>query len=124
VRSKWIEHKGKQVFYADYTNLGHDASALEAELEAALEVVCAQPEHSVLVIVDVRGTIATGEVVRLFKLSAVKTGPYERKTAIVGITGYKKVLIDAVAFFSGRSFGAFYDLDAAKDWVIETESKP
>ena len=74
-----------------------------------------------LVIVDVRGIIATRDITRLFKLSAVKTRPYERKTAVVGITGYKKVLLDAVAFFSRRSFGAFYDLDTAKDWVIETD---
>jgi hypothetical protein len=119
VKSKWIKHKGKRIFYSDCTDFGYDARTLQTEIEEVDAIVCAQPENSVFVIVDVRGTVLSSEAVQLFKAAAVETKPYARKTAVVGITGYRKVLSDAVAFFSGRSFGVINDLEEAKDWVVE-----
>ena len=121
MKSKWIEHKGKKIFYLDFSGFGYDVSALEAEMKEANPIVCAQPENSTLVITDVRGTVASKEAMPLYKAVAAKTKPYARKSAVVGITGYRKVLLQAVAIFSGRSFGSFTDLDEAKDWVVEED---
>ena len=119
MKSKWIEHKGKRIFYADFANFAYDVRALEAEIEEAEAVLCAQPKSSTLTITDVRGTVVSKEAMQLFKSSAARTQPYERKAAVVGVTGYRKVLLDAVSLFSGQTFGAFNDLEEAKDWVVE-----
>ena len=119
MKSKWIEHKGKRIFYADFANFGYDVDALEAEMKEVDALLCTLPKNSVLTITDVRGTVASKEAVQLFKASAAETQPYELKAAVVGVTGYRKVLLDAVSLFSGQSFGAFNDLEEAKDWVVE-----
>jgi hypothetical protein len=119
MRSKWIEHKGKQIFYTDCTDFGYDSEALDAELQAACAVVCSQPQRSALVITDIRGTVASQEAMPIFKRAAVVTEPYAHKAAVIGITGYRKVLLDAVSIFSRRSLIPFNDLDEAKDWIVE-----
>ena len=121
MKSRWIEHKGKRVFYTDYIDLGYDANALEAEMKEAEAIVCAQPENSVLIIIDTRGTVGSKEAMELLKSSAVRTKPYFRKAAVVGITGYRKVLLDAISLFSGQPFGSFNDPEEAKDWVVEAD---
>jgi hypothetical protein len=119
MKSRWFEHRGKRIFLTDYSNFGADTSALGAEIEAAEEATFAQPENSMLVIVDIRDTIASKGAMQLFKVSAARTKPHVRKAAIVGITGYKKVLIEVVSIFSGRSFVPFTSLEEAMDWIVE-----
>ena len=119
MKSKWIEHKGKRILYCDWSGYGYNVDALEVEVEACDEVTVAQPKNSMLGLVDVRDTVASNEAMRVFKQSAGRGKDYVRKSAVVGITGFKKVLLDAVSIFSGQSFGAFTDLEEAKDWLVE-----
>ena len=121
MKSRWIEHKGKRVFYCDWTDLGYDVSALEAEVNECNRLTVAQPPNSMLSIIDVRGTVASKEAMEVFKSSSAKGKPFVRKSAVIGITGFKKVLLEAVSAFSGQSFGTFNDLEEAKDWVVKAD---
>ena len=121
MKSRWLEHKGKRIFYCDWSDFGYDVSALEAEVDECNRLTLAQPRNSMLSIVDVRGTVASKEAMQVFKSSSAKSKPFVRKSAVIGITGYKKVLLEAVSAFSGQSFGIFNDLEEAKDWVVGTD---
>ena len=121
MKARWIEHKGKRIFYGDCTDFGYDVDAIKAEMDEALPEIRAQPKNSMLVIIDVRGTVGSREAMQVFKEYSVKTKPYQRKVAVIGITGYRKVLLDAVSFFSGRSMVPFNDLEQAKDWIVEED---
>ncbi len=118
MQSEWITHKGKRIFYSNLSGFLTDTAALDEELKGAGDAICQQPENSVLVLVDVRDTVGAAEVVQLLKNSSLRTKKHVRKTATVGIAGFRKVLLDAINRFSGRNVTLFDDPDAAKDWLI------
>ena len=118
MRSKWITHRGRRILYSDYTRYSvEDFSALQEELAAVETEICSQPEDSVLLITDVTGSVASREAVELFKESAARSKKHVFKNAVIGITGLKKILFDAVVRFSGQNARAFDDLQKGKDWL-------
>jgi hypothetical protein len=122
MKSKWITHKGKQIFFVDLSGFGRQSDALQEELMQAEAVACQQPEGSLLVLTDVRDTILSSEVMDFVKESAARAAKYVRKEAITGITDMRQVLLDAVSRFSGRQFAAFGDVEVAKDWLVGDDS--
>ncbi len=121
MKSKWITHKGERLFYSNYSNFGDDLDALAEEVRAADSVVCDQPKDSARVIVDVRGTTGTREAMDVFKQSSKRTQAHIHKMALLGISGVRKVLYQAVMRFSGqKNSKPFDDIEAAKEWLVET----
>ncbi len=120
MRSGWHVHKGKRYLYADYSNLGRDVERLEAEVNAADAIVCQEPADSVLVLTDVRGSVASNEAMAVLKKSAARTRKHIRKIAVVGVeSGIRKMLMEAVSRFSGQNLVAIEDIEKAKDWLVE-----
>ncbi len=118
MRSRWVIHNEKQILYSDYTHYTvSDFEALKAELEAVEDLICRQPENSVLLITDVSGSVASVEAVDMFKKSAARSKKHVRKNAVIGITGVKKILFDAVVKFSGQNAATFNDIEKAKYWL-------
>ena len=56
MRSKWIEHKGRKIFYQDFSCLFFNAADVKAELREVQAVVLAEPSNSVLALSDFRDT--------------------------------------------------------------------
>ena len=121
MKSGWIIHKEKQIFHIDLSGFGRDTDAFRKELMAAESVTCQQPAGSLAVLTDVRDTVASSEVMNLAKESSGRTTKYVRKTAVIGVTGIRRVLLDAVSRFSGQQFAAFDDIEAAKDWLASDD---
>jgi len=118
MRSKWMTHRGERILYSDYTQYSiDDFPALKSELASVEAEICTQPEGSVLLITDVTGSVASREAVEMFKESAARSKEHVIKNAVIGITGLKKILFDAVVRFSGQNAKAFEDLETGKDWL-------
>jgi hypothetical protein len=123
MRSHWIEHKGKRIFYCDYTNFSlADYQALKVELDAVVAFLTKQPEDSVLSLSDIRGSVASSQVIDLFKKGATSTAKYTRRAAVVGVTGFKRSLYDLVVRISGQNARAFDDVESAKDWLVKDKA--
>jgi hypothetical protein len=119
MKSSWKTHRGKPFFYADYASFGEDLAALMAEVDAADGIVCQQAENSIVVLVDVRGTVGTPEAMGFIKKSAARTRKHIRKMAVLGIYGIRQMLFEIVAHFSGQNMVAFDDAEKAMDWLVE-----
>ncbi len=119
MRSEWLTHQGRPIFFCNFAHLS--VEALQAEITAVDALICQQPANSMTVLTDVRGLIGSPQVVNLFKNSTSRTKPYIRRSAVVGIgfSGPKKVLFDLVMRFSGQSVVIFEDMEQAKDWLVE-----
>ena len=78
-------------------------------------------ENSVRILLDTRNSVASNEVIAYFKKAAAKTVKYMDKMAIIGITGIRKILFDAVTRFSGQNATLFDDMEKAKDWLASDE---
>lgn len=120
MKSGPIDHKGLRLFYADYSGFGRDIGALRAEMDA-FDALVAQ-EKNVLVLVDIRDTVTSSEVVSLMKESAARMKGRVARTAVIGVIGIQRVLAQAVARFIGQPLVLFSDLDAAKEWLATAET--
>jgi len=118
VKSGFLTHHEKQIFLCDYSNFGSDSAALIAEMTAAEAVMGRQPENSLLVLMDVRNSVASKEAVESIKKGAVKTKKVVRKLALVGVTGVKKIIMQAVSRMSGHQATVFDNVEKAKDWLV------
>lgn len=115
MQSRQIEHKGVRIFYADYSNYGRDIPALKTEVDSFDAMI--EQQQDALVLVDIRNTVTSSEVVSLMKESALRTKGHVARTAVVGVSGIQKVLAQAVARFSSEPLTLFNDVDSALDWL-------
>ncbi len=115
--SSWETYKGKKFFYARYGNKQIDT--YRNEVEAVEKEMFAQPKNSVLLLVETAGVILTPEAINLAKNTALHCKPYLLKTAILGMGGLRKGLLDVVAKFSGMTLEGFDTEQQAKDWLVQ-----
>jgi hypothetical protein len=62
MRSTWIEHQGKKIFFQDFSKHFYNSAAVKAELAEVQKVVLAAPQNSVLVLTDMRDTNVGGDL--------------------------------------------------------------
>lgn len=117
MKSSWREHNGARYFHADYSGFGRNVDALREEVNAADSQIEQSPPDSALVLVDIRHTVTSTEVVSLFKTSTARTKGHVAKTAIVGVTGVQKVLALAVVRFSREPLNLFNTVEEAREWL-------
>jgi hypothetical protein len=119
MKSKWIEHNEKKIFFCNYAGFMLNYAGLKAEVEQATEMITMQPGGSVLLLVDVRETPGTPENTECLKTSAVRCKPHVLKTAVVGVEGYRKMIMRTIGRLSGMALMPFDDMEGAKDWLAE-----
>ena len=119
MRSTWIEHKGKRIFYQDFSENFYNSAAVKAELDEVQKVVVAEPLNSVLVISDLRDTAVGGDLLPAMNEASRATKAYIRKTAVLGVTGVKRQLGDLLTRLTGQALKYFDDMEAAKNWLAE-----
>ena len=121
IKSRWVVWHGVGVLYLDYANFKQDIEALREEVRQADDEIQREPKGSVLVLIDLRETVATGAVVTLFKESSALTDPYVRKHALIGVSGMKRFLADKVAKLTRRQMRLFDTQEQALDWLVKDE---
>ncbi len=109
------------MLYVDLSNLGQDMGAVEEELAAVSPVIQAQPERSVVGLVDLRNTPLSKESTALMKEHASRLGSRIKRAAVVlnRVTGFTRVIIGAIAQIGRREILPFEDLDQAQAWLME-----
>ncbi|MEO8337551.1 MAG: hypothetical protein ABI664_21425 [bacterium] len=117
LKSRWRRWNDKAVLHLDYANFKADIEALRIEVAEADAEIQREPKGTVLVLIDLRDTVASGAVVQLFKESSVLTQQYIRRHALIGITGVKRYLADKVAQLSGRPMRLFKTEEEALNWL-------
>lgn len=124
MKSHWESRNGVRYLYCDFSGFRRDLEALTREVDEADAVILAQPEDSVLLLVDLRNTVTTSAVVNLFKRSSAKTKGRVSRQAVVGVSGIQRVLAQAVALFSHETFVLFDDTDTAAEWLASERAAP
>lgn len=119
MRSTWIEHNGKKIFYQDFSKHFYNSTAVKAELEEVQKVVTSQPKNSVLVLSDFRDTTVGSDLLASMNAASAATKVYVRKTAVLGVTGMKRKLADMLTALTGQPLRYFDDIEAAKNWLVQ-----
>lgn len=119
MRSKWIEHRGKRIFYQDFSKLFYNSAAVKAELAEVQQIVTAEPLNSVLVLADFRDTNVGSDLLPSMNAASAATKAYVRKTAVLGVTGVKRRLADLLTALTGQPLQYFDDMESAKHWLAQ-----
>jgi hypothetical protein len=119
MRSQWIEHNGKKIFYQDFSKLFYNSAAVKAELLEVQEIVKAQPNGSVLILTDMRDTNVGSDLLPAMNAASTATKDHVRKTAVLGVIGMKRKLADLLTSLTGQPLKYFDDIEAAKKWLVE-----
>jgi hypothetical protein len=119
MRSNWIEHKGKRIFYQDFSKNFYNSAAVKAELEEVQKIVISQPANSVRVLSDFRDTNVGSDLLSAMNSASAATKAHVHKTAVLGVTGMKRKLADLLTALTGQPLKYFDDMEAAKDWLVE-----
>ena len=119
MRSEWIEHKGKKIFYQNFSKNFYNSAAVKAELAEVQKVVMSQPPGSTLVLSDFRDTNVGSDLLSAMNAASAATKAYVHKTAVLGVTGMKRRLADLLTAITGQPLKYFDDIESAKDWLAE-----
>jgi len=119
MHSIWIEHKGRKIFYQDFSKNFYNAAAVRTELAAVRKVVTAQPKDSLLVLSDFRDTAVGNELLASMNEASAATKVYVHKTAVLGVTGMKRKLADLLTALTGQPLKYFDDIEKARNWLVE-----
>ena len=119
MRSTWIEHKGKKIFYQDFSRNFFNSAAVKAELNEVQKIVMAQPKDSVLVLSDFRDTSIGSDLLSSMNAASATTESHVHKTAVLGVVGVKRRLADLLTALTGQPLKYFDDIESAKNWLVE-----
>jgi len=114
-RVAFIYHKGREILFLNFADCRVDE--VVPVIEEAKKSFSARPEQSVLTLTDVSNTRFDDKVAQAMKAFTVHNKPYVAAAAVVGVTGIKKIIFEAVVLFSRRKLQTFDTIDQAKDWL-------
>lgn len=115
-RAKFVKHKDKMILQFNFSGL--DIEDVRQVCTYVKGVICRMPKNSVLTLVDVTDVKYDEKFRELSQDLAEHNKPYVLAGAVVGVSGWRKLLFLTTAKFTGRNnLHLFDDLDKAKDWL-------
>lgn len=115
-RINTINFKGEEIISFDFSKLA--STDFINLLDEAYDVI--RKKSDALVLFDVTNAAVFGDTLKKAKDFANNIKPFRKKSALIGILGPKKILLDSILRFSGssRQVKAFSDENSANDWLI------
>ncbi|MBN2613747.1 MAG: hypothetical protein JXB00_19475 [Bacteroidales bacterium] len=119
--AQFVEHKGKEIYYVDYSNIKTNEEFLQTikETNAFREKVRSEGKKDLLMLVNVSGSYVYGQVLDALKKSGRITKDLTKKEAIVGISGAQKILLQIAKTFTRMQLTVFNTVEEAKDWLVK-----
>ncbi len=122
-RIQTIQHKGKSIISVDYRGFTtYNEKEYINTIEKATEYFINQGTD-LLTLVDVNETYTNSTFVAKWKEATKKSRSHTKKSAVIGITGVKSILLNAINRFSDMSIKVFKTKEEALDWLVN-DSNP
>ena len=115
-----ISYKEKNIHYFDYSAIGHSNEKVIELLRFATGEYQKLPPKSALVLVNLLNLHITMDVLNVFKEERLKSAPFEKKIAAIGLKGVLGLAYNfMVGFGQGNDYiKAFETEDQAKEWLV------
>jgi hypothetical protein len=115
-RTRFIDHKGKQILLLDYAGIRDPEEAVR-QIQVSKRFVAGQPKGSLRVMTLVREARYNAAVLQGMKELAAHNAPYVKASAVVGMSGLHRIAYQAVILFSKRNIKTFDNEADALDWL-------
>lgn len=120
-RAKFSKHRDKMILNFDFSDLDHDDASQLCEYVKGM--ISRMPKGSVLTLVNVTNVKYDAAFRELSNELAEHNKPYVLAGAVIGVEGWKKLILWATTKFTGRNnLKAFDDLEEAKEWLVNYRS--
>ena len=115
-----LNHKGKTIVCLDIAGLqSRDKPEFRKLVAQAKQNIRQYPLKSALVITNVINTGFDTEVSGIIKEYAQHNTPYVKASAVVGISGWSKIILMAIKTVTGRDFYLADTMEEAKEWLVK-----
>ena len=118
--TQWIEHKGHRILFVDFSGIRDEVEYLGAFDEVEGEILSQPKGQKVLTLLDVSNSVLTRAITERAKrmtAAAKEAGIPDSPTAIVGMRGFQKAVVQAMQFFRQDIYIA-ESIEAGKDLLI------
>jgi len=111
-----ITYKGKEISYLDYRGMKLEEIIKTIDETAKRSLLENKPR---LQLSNLTGVFAVPEFMEKVKEAGKRTKHLTLKSAVIGITGAKKLLLNTYNAFTGNNIKVFDDEDSAKEWLVK-----
>lgn len=115
--ASFITHQGKRVLLIDFA--GCAPEDFVERIARVREVVDDQPPASLLILTDVTGASFNSGTNALMKSYSKANSPFVKRSAVVGATGLRRIILQGVRVFTGRDIRPFDDRESALNWLVD-----
>lgn len=115
MKVSWIEYKGKRILFSDYS--GCTVEQMISQLKTETNMIL-QENGNVLYLADFTNTVISPDYMKAVNEAGKKTKSIVNKSALVGISGMKAMLMNTFNMITGLKARAFSDLILAKEYLI------
>jgi hypothetical protein len=115
---EYIVHRDKKILFFDIRENPKPEESMRIG-DQAKAIIVAQPLKSVLLLTDVTQARYNPEATDYMKEYSSQITPYVKASAMVGVSGIRNIILNALVRVSGRNIKMFDDLEKAKDWLAE-----
>lgn len=116
-RVQKIQYKGKEILYINYQGIVGEDKMIETLHEAEDVILSDNKPH--LQLSNISDAFATPGYMIAAKKFGKKTQSLTTKSAIIGITGVKALLLKSYNLVSGDKLKAFNTLEEAKEYLVQ-----
>jgi hypothetical protein len=115
-----LEYKGKKILCLDLCGLEvKDRGEIKTHVDNTKKIVEKYPLKSVLLILNVAQTGFNTEIAAIIADYATHNTPYVKASAIVGISGAQKMILNMIKAVTGRDYFLANTMQEAQEWLIE-----
>lgn len=112
----WVEYKGKKILYSDFKGL--NSSEMLNQLRYETDLIC-QDNREILYLADFTDTTISVEFMKAGNSAGQKTKKFVKRSAIIGVTGLKPMLLNTFNKVTGIEARAFHDIVKAKEYLFQ-----
>ena len=115
-----IYHGGKYILFSDYAGLqGSQFIDYINEHYSQHRKIIEKGGNNLLILTDIKGCTADREVMKLMKQTVKINGPSIKKSAVIGVDGLQRVLLNAINRFSAVDTKVFSSKPDAIEWLAK-----
>lgn len=115
MKSGWITHNGKKIFYCRYNS--PLIEEMQVEVKEVDQELLIQPAGSVLLLIDTKGTILTPSAINLYMNHAIRCRKQLQKIAILGMEGVRKKILEIISKAANLAPVPFDSEKEAMEWL-------
>lgn len=115
-RAKEITHKGKKIFFMDFSNIT-TIEEITKIIEYSANYIRTKPVASLYTLTTIENMRFNNDIKDKFTEFVKGNKPYVKAGSVVGISGLQTFVYNAIMKITGRNLKAMGSLDQAKDWL-------